>query len=170
MSTHASGPARHEVSDDELLAVVREWLPGRRWFPAKDDDAAISSVGALTLVDPAGAAEIRILLVHVVSGTTDVVLQVPLALHRGRAREAGTGAGWIATVGVRREQPVLTWCATLGLTVFTTVQSFAVFAPIISGATLFLVLGVILLVSGYLFDRARRHLARALPPSPEVAP
>jgi len=91
------------VSDDALLATLREWLPGRRWFPAKGDDAVISSAGKLTLVDPRGAAEIRILLVRVVSRAVDVVLQVPLSLHRGRTREGATGAGWIATIG---EPPV----------------------------------------------------------------
>lgn len=87
------------VSDDELLAVLRAWLPGRRWFPAKDDDAELTSAGSLALVDPRGAAEIRILLVRVVSATVEAVLQVPLSLHRGRAREGASGAGWIATIG-----------------------------------------------------------------------
>ena len=49
---------------------------------------------------------------------------------------------------------------------FTTVQSFAVFAPIITGATLFLVLGVIFLGSGFLFDRGRRHLTANLGGAP----
>jgi hypothetical protein len=46
--------------------------------------------------------------------------------------------------------------------VFTTFQSFAVFAPIIEGAWLFVVLGLIFLGTGFTFDRARRHLAAAL--------
>lgn len=109
MTTQASRPGDQSptgprpVSDDELLVVLRKWLPGRRWFPAKGDDAEISSVGALTLVDPRGEAEIRILLVRAVSVTVDVVLQVPLSLHRGRRRGARTGAGWIAAIG---EPPV----------------------------------------------------------------
>jgi len=48
------------------------------------------------------------------------------------------------------------------LVLFTAVQSFAVFAPIVTGAALFLVLGVIFLGSGYLFDRGRRHLVANL--------
>lgn len=67
-------------------------------------------------------------------------------------------AGWYATLGVLRDSTRLTFLATAALVLFTTVQSFAVFAPVITGATLFLVLGVILLGSGYLFDRGRRHL------------
>ena len=41
---------------------------------------------------------------------------------------------------------------------FTTVQSFAVFARIVDGAWLFLLLGVVFLGTGLLFDRARRGL------------
>ena len=71
-------------------------------------------------------------------------------------------AGWYAVLGVLRDSPRLTVLATAALVLFTTVQSFAVFAPIITGATLFLVLGAILVGSGYLFDRGRRHLVANL--------
>jgi uncharacterized membrane protein len=71
-------------------------------------------------------------------------------------------AGWYAILGALRDSNRLTFLATAALVLFTTVQSFAVFAPIITGATLFLLLGVVLLGSGYLFDRGRRHLAANL--------
>ncbi len=71
-------------------------------------------------------------------------------------------AGWYAVVGVRHDSPRMTFIATAALVLFTTVQSFAVFAPIVAGATLFLVLGVIFLGSGYVFDRGRRHLVANL--------
>jgi hypothetical protein len=71
-------------------------------------------------------------------------------------------AGWYAVLGVLRNSTRLTFLGTGALVLFTTVQSFAVFAPIITGATLFLVLGVILLGSGYLFDRGRRRLVANL--------
>jgi uncharacterized membrane protein len=71
-------------------------------------------------------------------------------------------AGWYAVLGVLRDSSRLTFLGTAALVLFTTVQSFAVFAPIITGATLFLVLGVILLGSGYLFDRGRRRLVANL--------
>ena len=71
-------------------------------------------------------------------------------------------AGWYAVLGVLRNSTRLTSLGTAALVLFTTVQSFAVFAPIISGATLFLVLGVVLLGSGYLFDRGRRRLVASL--------
>ena len=71
-------------------------------------------------------------------------------------------AGWYAVLGVLRDRPRTTLLATAALVLFTTVQSFAVFAPIVTGATLFLVLGVTFLASGYLFDRGRRHLVATL--------
>jgi uncharacterized membrane protein len=68
----------------------------------------------------------------------------------------------VALLGVLHDSWRLTALATLALVVFTTVQSFAVFARIIEGAWLFLLLGVIFLATGYGFDRARRRLARSL--------
>ncbi len=69
--------------------------------------------------------------------------------------------GLVALGTVREHQP-LTWMAMVGLVVFTTFQSFAVFAPIVTGAWLFVVLGTVFLGTGFLFDRARRGLAQAL--------
>lgn len=71
-------------------------------------------------------------------------------------------AGWYAVLGVLRDSTRLTFVATAALVLFTTVQSFAVFAPIVTAATLFLVLGATLLGSGYLFDRGRRRLVANL--------
>ncbi len=71
-------------------------------------------------------------------------------------------AGWYAVLGVLRDSTRLTITATAALVLFTTVQSFAVFAPIVTGAALFLLLGIVLLGSGYLFDRGRRRLASSL--------
>ncbi len=71
-------------------------------------------------------------------------------------------AGWYAVLGILRDSPRLAALATGSLVLFTTVQSFAVFAPIITGATMFLVLGVILVGSGFLFDRGRRRLVASL--------
>jgi hypothetical protein len=78
-------------------------------------------------------------------------------------------AGWYAVLGVLRDSSRLTAVATAALVLFTTVQSFAVFAPIVTGATLFLVLGVVLLGSGYLFDRGRRRLVGNLEGAPHDA-
>ena len=67
-------------------------------------------------------------------------------------------AAWFAVLGVLREARGLTQLATAGLVVFTVVQSFAVFEPILSGAALFLVLGVVVAGAGWLVDRGRRRL------------
>ncbi len=71
-------------------------------------------------------------------------------------------AGWYAVLGVLRDSARLTVLATAALVLFTTVQSFAVFAPIVTGAWLFLMLGLTLLGTGYLFDRGRRRLVANL--------
>ena len=68
----------------------------------------------------------------------------------------------VAVLGTLRDSWRLTALATVAIVVFTTVQSFAVFAQIIQGAWLFVVLGLVFLGTGFLFDRARRELAAAL--------
>ncbi len=72
----------------------------------------------------------------------------------------------LVALGTVREHSPLTWMAMVGLVVFTTFQSFAVFAPIVTGAWLFVVLGTVFLGTGFLFDRARRELAQALDTDP----
>lgn len=69
-------------------------------------------------------------------------------------------ASGYAVLGGMRDTGRLTALATVGLVVFVTVQAFAVFAPILSGATLFLVVGLVLIGTGVLADRGRRRLLR----------
>ncbi len=77
----------------------------------------------------------------------------------------------LAALGTLRDSPRLTGLATAALVVFTTFQSFAVFARIVTGAWLFLLLGVVFLATGVLFDRARRQIAATLEPAtPGPAP
>lgn len=71
----------------------------------------------------------------------------------------------LVALGTVRERPSLTWMAMVGLVVFTTFQGFAVFAPIVTGAWLFVVLGTVFLGTGFLVDRARRELAQVLDPA-----
>jgi hypothetical protein len=68
----------------------------------------------------------------------------------------------LVALGTLRDNPVLTVIAMVGLVIFTTFQSFSVFAAIVQGAWLFLVLGLIFLATGFLFDRARREIAASL--------
>jgi uncharacterized membrane protein len=67
-------------------------------------------------------------------------------------------ASGYAVLGGMRDSGRLTWLSTAALVVFVTVQAFAVFAPIVSGAALFLIVGVVLLGTGVLADRGRRRL------------
>ncbi len=84
-------------------------------------------------------------------------------LHAGVSVAAYVAAAtWVAVLGIRRSRTSLTYLALVSLVIFTTFQGFAVFAEIIEGAWLFLTLGLLFLGSGYLFDRARKHLAEAL--------
>lgn len=71
-------------------------------------------------------------------------------------------AAAVAAVGVLRDEPHLTWLAVAALTVFTTVQGFSVFAEIITGAWLFVALGVLFAGTGWIADRGRREMAEAL--------
>ncbi|MBM6402910.1 DUF2157 domain-containing protein [Phycicoccus sp. CSK15P-2] len=68
-------------------------------------------------------------------------------------------ASGYAVLGGMRDSGRLTWLATAALVVFVTTQALAVFAPILSGAWLFLLVGVVLLATGVLADRGRRRLA-----------
>jgi uncharacterized membrane protein len=68
----------------------------------------------------------------------------------------------VAVIGILRDSGRLTFLALAALTVFTTVQAFAVFNEIIQGAVLFLVIGAILAGTGWLADRGRRQLAQSL--------
>lgn len=72
----------------------------------------------------------------------------------------------VATAGIVHDSWRLTALSIAALVVFTTFQAFAVFAPIISGAWLFLLLGLVLVVTGVGFDRARRRLASQLEGTP----
>ena len=65
--------------------------------------------------------------------------------------------GW-AIVGARRQLAMISAAAVTAVVIFTTFQSFAVFAPIISGATLFLAVGTVMILTGIVAERARRRI------------
>ncbi len=69
-------------------------------------------------------------------------------------------ASGYAVLGGMRDSSRMTLAATAALVIFTTVQAFAVFAEILSGAALFLLVGVVLIGTGILADRGRRRLVR----------
>ncbi len=68
----------------------------------------------------------------------------------------------VAVLGALHDSWRLTALATVALVVFTTAQSFAVFARIVEGAWLFLLLGLVFAGTGVVFDRARRELTATL--------
>jgi uncharacterized membrane protein len=71
-------------------------------------------------------------------------------------------AAGVAAIGVLRDEAALTWIGVAALALFTTVQSFAVFAQVITGAWLFVVLGLVFAGTGWTADRARREMVEAL--------
>ena len=75
-------------------------------------------------------------------------------------------AAWYAVLGVLRDSRRLTFLATAALVLFTTVQAFAVFAQVVQGALLFVLLGLVFVGTGWLADRARRRLAVTLADDP----
>ncbi|MDO5502245.1 MAG: DUF2157 domain-containing protein [Actinomycetia bacterium] len=96
---------------------------------------------------------------HVSSGMTPDDYTLPMWLRTGLAIVIFLLlAGAWAMHGARRRMPAITFAATFAVVIFITFQSFAVFAPIISGATLFLVVGAVMIASGVIADRARRRI------------
>ncbi len=134
--------------------------------------AAVATVGrrphppGARLLEPAGAAVVlgtATLLAVWQTGTDTSTVDTADWLHAAVSVAAYVllAVGLVA-LGTVRDHVPLTWMAMAGLVVFTTFQSFAVFAPIVTGAWLFVVLGTVFLGTGFLFDRARRELAQAL--------
>ena len=135
--------------------------------------AALGAAAAIAVGDRQGRLEAAVPLAALVVGMLLVQWDPGV---RDRAEVTGTAyvhafvsvavylaaAGWYAVLGVLRDTARLTVLATAALVLFTTVQAFAVFAPIISGATLFLVVGAVLVGTGLVVDRGRRHLVATL--------
>jgi len=132
--------------------------------------ALLTAVGALVVADRTGRREVLAVLAAAVLGTLLLLWQPDGPT--GPSQLTGEGllravaaivvyllaSAWLAALGVLRDAGGLTQLATGALVVFTVVQSFAVFEPILSGAALFLMLGAVLAVAGYLVDRGRRRL------------
>lgn len=138
-----------------LLVVAVAALAGALWRGDRLDTletlVVASSVGAALLMVAWIAADdtSAIGAVDVAHASVGVLAYVGLAIA-------------LAVAGTLRDSGTLPTIATAGLVVFTTFQSFAVFGEIITGAWLFVALGVVLLGTGFLFDRTRRRLATEL--------
>ncbi|MDQ4492329.1 1,4-alpha-glucan branching protein GlgB [Sinomonas sp. ASV486] len=72
----------HAALHPTLHALLEEWLPAQRWFPAKGREVEFAPAGRLVLPTPQGAPRLELLFVRVRAGRLGAVLNVPLALRR----------------------------------------------------------------------------------------
>ena len=157
-----------------FLAALPDVAPGRLDVPAPLWAGAVvialAAAGAVALADRSGRLEVAVAVASVVVGFALLAWSPRQSFGDPTLSGAALAyavvavvvylavAVWFAALGVIRDTPRLTAVATAALVVFVTVQSFAVFAPIFSGAALFLALGAFFLISGLLADRGRRTL------------
>ncbi|MFC6080683.1 DUF2157 domain-containing protein [Sphaerisporangium aureirubrum] len=134
----------------------------------------LAAAAALGLGDAEGRREVAAVVVMLGAALLLVAWAPAMAAYPagpGAAQTARALAGtivyvlsavWFAVVAARRDLSPLVYVVTGALVLFVTVQSFAVFQPLLSGAALFLVLGVVFLVTGVLVDYGRRRLMRVV--------
>lgn len=153
-------------------AVTTDDFRWTRWLVVVLALAGLAAAGSVlvtrgrALLEPLGAAAVLGLSVLLVLWDTGTDTSDIDAADWGHAAVSVSAyvlvAVGVAALGIVRDNPLLTALAMIGLVAFTTFQSFAVFAAIIQGAWLFVVLGLVFLATGFLFDRARRGLAATL--------
>lgn len=178
----AFGPAWREVGAALLLAgLFAAALPfvdadGFRWTPWLAGAVAAAGLAAAVAVgsspgrarlETLGALAVAAVAVGLVlwdaGSDADAPLTADAVAHAAVSVVVYVvTAVAVAALGTLRDSPRLTALATAALVVFATFQSFAVFARIVTGAWLFLLLGVVFLATGFLFDRARREIAATL--------
>lgn len=153
-----------------LPTATREDFAWDPWLVAGPLVAAVLVSAAVAVsrdrsrLEPLGAAAVSLAAVALVLWGAGADPEQPVRLedwlHAGVSVAAYVAlAGGVAALAAVHDSWRLTAMAALGLVQFTTVQAFTVFAVIIEGAWLFVVLGLVLLVTGFLFDRARRRIA-----------
>lgn len=104
-------PPQGGPADDALVALLRAWLPARRWFPAKTGHAEVGLAGTLTFPgDPAGT-RLRVALVRVRARGLDALLQVPLAFGPGPGDVLGRLDGRTVRDGVGDPEFLRAWLA-----------------------------------------------------------
>jgi uncharacterized membrane protein len=143
-----------------VVVVVAAALPMVAAMAFATDNARLEPVMALVI----GVVGVLLVLWEVGSDF-DIDEQVGVTgwAHAGLGVVAYVAASaWFAVLGVLRDSRRLTFLAMAALVVFTTVQAFSVFAAIVQGAWLFLLLGLVFAATGWMADRARRQLARSL--------
>ena len=131
--------------------------------------AAVASVVSRdeSRLEPAVAVLVAVVAVGLVLWESDAPVDGHVVLADVAQAVTSVGlyiivAGLVAARGVTTDSPRLTWLAVAALVIFTTFQAFAVFSEIVTGAWLFLVLGLVFAGTGFLADRGRRELESTL--------
>ncbi len=104
-------PPRGGPVDDELVALLRVWLPARRWFPAKTGPADLRLAGTLAFPGDPGGDSVLVVLLGVRAQGVDAVLQVPLAFGPGPGDVLGTLGGRTVRDGVGDPEFLRAWLA-----------------------------------------------------------
>ncbi|GAA0940217.1 DUF2157 domain-containing protein [Actinocorallia libanotica] len=134
-----------------VLAVLAAWrsFSGRGEFRP---GGGLAEISVILMILGAGA----LLAVWDPAGTTTSPTGAGLVRAVGGIIGYVLAAAWFAVLGTSRRLPGVVPLAAAALVVFVTTQSFAIFAPLFSGAALFLVLGAVFLGTGVLAQRGRR--------------
>ncbi|WP_051441996.1 maltokinase N-terminal cap-like domain-containing protein [Arthrobacter sp. H14] len=74
-----------------LPELLRSWLPGQRWYPAKGVPVSLRRVGGIRLQDPAGEVGLEVHLIAVDSGERVDVINVPLSYRSAPLEGAENG-------------------------------------------------------------------------------
>jgi 1,4-alpha-glucan branching enzyme len=74
-----------------LPELLRDWLPGQRWFPAQGTDISIQRLGGVRLQDPTGEAGLEVHIAAVETDEDSFVVNVPVSV-RNRPLEGGDEA------------------------------------------------------------------------------
>jgi 1,4-alpha-glucan branching enzyme len=84
-----------ENLNPSVEGLLRNWLPGKRWFPVKSPDFALEQVGGFSLPHADGDTQLEVVLLAVTHRTADGgsrtdVVQVPLSYRSQPLSEAPT--------------------------------------------------------------------------------
>ncbi|WP_240916036.1 aminoglycoside phosphotransferase [Sanguibacter sp. HDW7] len=86
------------LPDDAQLALLRAWMPARRWFPVKSGPTTITPWRSYGLADGTDAV---VHLLHVTGGEVTVTVQVPVVVRPAVVHAVGEDVptAWIGTLG-----------------------------------------------------------------------
>lgn len=154
------------------FVTTEGWTPGPGTWALLAATMALAAAGALrgSSLDRIEVGVAAVALVGTVAlvlweagsgGRSDLDGAAVLHAVLGIALCAGVAVA-LAVDGTLRDSSRLVALATAALVLVTTLQAFTVFAPVLEGAWLFLLLGAVLVGTALTFDQGRRRLAAAL--------